>query len=109
MQIVRAEPPEASTGFPRSRGKGWQERWLVSGVDRGLDGSRIDLITAEYGSTEAPRRALTTDGLGCLLLARVVRPSNEFLQSWQRAAAGDWAAYASRDQPSRSRRATQPG
>jgi hypothetical protein len=59
-------------------GDGWQERWLVSGVDSGLDWDWIDLVMAGYGSTEAPRRAMTTEGLPCLLLARVVRPSYEF-------------------------------
>jgi integrase len=64
-------------------GDGWQERWLVSGVDSGLDWGWIDLVTAEYGSAEAPRRAMTTEGLGCVLLARVVRPSYEFLQGYR--------------------------
>ncbi|WP_405968993.1 hypothetical protein OG496_00190 [Streptomyces sp. NBC_00988] len=64
-------------------GDGWQERWLVSGVDSGLDWGWIDLVTAEYGSAEAPRRAMTAEGLGCVLLARVVRPSYEFLQGYR--------------------------
>jgi hypothetical protein len=37
---------------------------FVSGVDSGLDWDWIDLITTEYGSAEAPRRAMTTDGPG---------------------------------------------
>lgn len=62
-------------------GDGWQERWVVSGADRSLDW--IDVVTAGYGHVEATRRSVTTDGLGCLLLARVVRPSYEFLQCYR--------------------------
>ncbi|MEV5598963.1 site-specific integrase [Streptomyces sp. NPDC052496] len=66
------------SSFP---GKGWQERWVISGADSDVDW--IDLVTAGYGRAEATRRAVTTDGLGCLLLARVVRPSYEFLQCYR--------------------------
>ncbi|MER5562124.1 hypothetical protein ABT071_26345 [Streptomyces sp. NPDC002506] len=62
-------------------GEGWQQRWIVSGADSSADW--IDLVTAGYGRVEAARRSLTTDGLGCLLLARVVRPSYEFLQCYR--------------------------
>ncbi|MFJ8390551.1 hypothetical protein ACIQ9Q_39880 [Streptomyces sp. NPDC094438] len=32
-------------------GNGWQERWVVSGADSGLDW--IDVVTAGYGDVEA--------------------------------------------------------
>ncbi|MGE7439755.1 tyrosine-type recombinase/integrase [Kitasatospora sp. NPDC001175] len=62
-------------------GDGWQERWILSGADRSVEW--IDQVTAGYGRIEATRRETTTEGLGCVLLARVVRPSYEFLQCYR--------------------------
>ncbi|MFI8392463.1 tyrosine-type recombinase/integrase [Streptomyces sp. NPDC085540] len=62
-------------------GDGWQERWILSGADRSIEW--IDQVTVGYGQTEATRRQTTTEGLGCILLARVVRPSYEFLQCYR--------------------------
>ncbi|MEV7189605.1 hypothetical protein [Kitasatospora sp. NPDC093102] len=62
-------------------GNGWQERWMVSGADRCTDW--IDQVTTGYGRIVATRRETTTEGLACILLARVVRPSYEFLQCYR--------------------------
>jgi hypothetical protein len=61
-------------------GGGWQERWLRSGADTGP--GWIDTVAAGYGVLPATRREVVTDGLGCLLLQRVVLPGYEFLHRY---------------------------
>src|SRR6266566_2173126 len=61
-------------------GGGWQERWLLSEADTGT--GWITTVTAGYGALPATRREVVTDGLGCLLLQRVVLPSYEFLHRY---------------------------
>jgi hypothetical protein len=70
-------------------GDGWQDRWLVSDADTGpgwintlttsLDGQAA---TADAAAIPPTRREVITDGLACLLLARVVLPSYQFLHRY---------------------------
>ena len=65
----------------RHPGRGWQDRWLVSGADRDLDW--IDTFIIEDCSRNlSTQRTELTAGLTSLLLCRIVLPSYDFLASY---------------------------
>src|SRR3954470_18392142 len=56
-------------------GEDWEQRWLASGADEAPRSWTMDALAGGVGS----QRAHATQGLGLLLLGRVLRPSYSFL------------------------------
>jgi site-specific recombinase XerD len=66
----------------RHPGRGWQDRWLVSGADRDLDW--IDtFIIEDCSRNPTTQRTELTAGLTSLLLCRIFLPSYDFLASYK--------------------------
>lgn len=63
-------------------GDGWQDRWLASGADRGLDWIET-LIVSDDARSEVTQRGSLISGLSSLLLCRIIMPSYEFLASYK--------------------------
>lgn len=64
-------------------GNGWQERWVLSGADSGLDWV-ADLIAADARVARTARYELMS-GLASVLLCRIVFPSYTFLAAYRSA------------------------
>ncbi|MER7865448.1 tyrosine-type recombinase/integrase [Amycolatopsis japonica] len=64
-------------------GDGWQERWVSSGADRGMEWVG-DLVRAD-GRGEKTARASLVSGLTSLILCRIIRPSYDFLNAYKAA------------------------
>lgn len=63
-------------------GDGWQDRWLASGADQGLDW--VDtLIVGDGSRSPATQRSSLMSGLTSLLLCRIVMPSYQFLTGYR--------------------------
>jgi hypothetical protein len=61
-------------------GSGWQDRWVASGADRGV--AWVRQITAEDPRSWSTSRAEICAGVHCLLLARVILPSYDFIAAY---------------------------
>ncbi|ALE77019.1 hypothetical protein FRP1_30435 (plasmid) [Pseudonocardia sp. EC080625-04] len=59
-------------------GDGWQQRWVLSGADTGV--GWLEDLRRKPGVRD---RSDLTSGLGCLLSARVVLPSYDFLAAYR--------------------------
>ncbi|SDJ02338.1 Phage integrase family protein [Actinokineospora alba] len=62
-------------------GQGWQERWVSSGADIGMDW--IDVVVAADSRSLSTARASIGSGLTSLLLCQVVFPSYTFLAAFR--------------------------
>jgi integrase len=62
-------------------GEGWQDRWAVSGADRGT--GWIDELAPGDTRQAVTRRQEHIAGLGCLLMCRAVLPSYDFLAAYR--------------------------
>ncbi|MFL6124268.1 tyrosine-type recombinase/integrase [Actinophytocola sp.] len=62
-------------------GNGWQERWEASSADAGTEW--LDALAARDDRTRRTNRKELINGLSCLLLRRIVRPSYAFLAAYK--------------------------
>ncbi|MGH3882622.1 MAG: tyrosine-type recombinase/integrase [Pseudonocardiaceae bacterium] len=62
-------------------GDGWQQRWLTSGADTGIDW--VDPLIADVPLAYDSKREQVMTGVGFLLICRVVLPSYTFLHSYK--------------------------
>ncbi len=65
-------------------GDGWQDRWLAAGSDR--DTHCLDKIVEDDPRAALTKRNEMINGLGCLLLCRVVLPDHDFLAKYKASA-----------------------
>lgn len=66
----------------RHPGEGWQDRWIASGADQGLDW--VDnLITTDDPRSPVTQRSSLMSGLTSVLLCRIVMPSYLFLSEYK--------------------------
>ena len=62
-------------------GEGWQDRWTVSGADRGT--GWIETLAPGDTRQAVTKRQEHIAGLGCLLICRVVLPNYDFLAAYR--------------------------
>lgn len=62
-------------------GDGWQDRWLAAGADRDIH--CLDKIVEDDPRAGVTKRNEMINGLGCLLLCRVVLPDFDFLAQYK--------------------------
>jgi site-specific recombinase XerD len=62
-------------------GDGWQDRWVISGADHGLDW--IDTLVAADPRSPHTARSQLMGGLSSLLLCGIIRPSYQFLNAYR--------------------------
>jgi hypothetical protein len=58
-------------------GEGWQQRWVTAGADTDL--GWIDTLVVRDTRSANTKRQEHISGLACLLMCRVVVPSDDFL------------------------------
>jgi hypothetical protein len=75
-------------------GEGWQDRWLAADADR--DTGWLDDIVAADSRSPVTKRDEVTQGLGCLLLCRVVLPDYDFLAQYRAKALFGWVRHVFR-------------